>query len=142
MINNKISIAIDSTMMDGRTAKGTALVIRKLVNGLVGYKNEFEITLIHKFKQPNEKIYSEYNEIIIPRIWNFLYGGVINELIFFLTLRIKNFLGMKPKFDIYFVAYSRLLPSFIFAPAKKFIFYPMDGGPKTANYDLAKAKTL
>lgn len=136
----KIKVAIDSSMMDGRYGKGTATVIKENLKRFVDYKDEIDFTLIHKFKT-DDKIYENFNEIIIPRIWDGFAGGFVNELLFFVNFWLKIFLGKEKKFDIYFIAYSRILPSFIFAPAKKFVFYPMDGGPKTANYKLEKVKT-
>lgn len=137
----KLRIAIDTTMIDGRFAKGTAILARKEIEGLVKYKDEFEFTLVHKYKQDGVKLYENFNEIVIPRIWNGPMGGVINEFLFFVTFWIKILLGKEKKFDIYFVAYSRILPTFIFAPSKKFMFYPMDGGPATAGFVQEKVKT-
>lgn len=138
--NKKIKIAVDTSMMDGRLGKGTATVIRENLKRFSDYKDKIDFTLVHKFKTDDE-IYKNFDEIVIPRIWNFFAGGVINELLFFLNYRLQILLGKKEKFDIYFVAYSRILPFFFLAPAKKFVFYPMDGGPKTANYKLEKVKT-
>lgn len=138
---NKPRIAIDTTMIDGRYAKGTAILARKEIEGLVKYRDEFDFTLVHKFSQPEDSLYKNFNEIIIPRIWNGPLGGVVNEFIFFLFFWIKFFLRIEKKFDIYFVAYSRILPTFVFAPSKKFIFYPMDGGPATAGFTQEKVKT-
>lgn len=129
-----IKIAIDTTYMDGRVAKGTSIVIRKHIEGLVKYKDKLDITLIHKFAQPNDPLYKEFKEIVIPRIWNFAFGGIINEFLFFLKYRLDIALGKKEKFDIYFLFYSRVLPSFLLAPGKKFIFHAMDGGPKTSGF--------
>lgn len=140
-MQKRIRIAIDSTMIDGRHAKGTAILARKEIQGLVNYKTEFDITLVHKFAFPEDPLYREFKEIIIPRIWNRLYGGVINEFLFFISFWIKIFLGRAERFDIYFVCYSKILPTFIFAPAKKFMFYPMDGGPLSAGFVLEKVKT-
>lgn len=141
MSQKKPSIAIDSTMMDGRFAKGTGLVIRKTIQVLISYKDSFKFTLVHKQKQVNDSLYNDFNECIIPRIWDGPFGGVINELLFFISYWIKIFLRKEEKFDIYFVAYSRILPTFIFAPAKKFIFYPMDGGPLSAGFGDKNTKT-
>lgn len=133
-------IAIDTTMMDGRVAKGTAIVIRKHVEGLRVYKNEFAYTLIHKHAEPSDSLYQEFDEIIIPRIWKRVFGGVINEFLFFITYWFQILIGKKKIFDIYFVPYSRILPTFLLAPAKKFMFFPMDGGPTTSAFK-GKAKT-
>jgi glycosyltransferase involved in cell wall biosynthesis len=128
----KPTIAIETTYMDNRPAKGTAILIRNLVHQLVAYKDQFDITLIHKEKVPHDPIYSEFKEIIIPKIKSPKYSGIVSELWFFIRHR--------KKFDIYFVCYSRLLPTYLFAPAKKFMFFPMDGGPATSGYG-GKTKT-
>lgn len=128
-------------MIDGRNAKGTAILARKEIQGLINYKSEFDITLVHKFAFPEDPLYKEFKEIIIPRVWNGPYGGVVNEFLFFLNFWIKISVGRAERFDIYFVCYSRILPTFIFAPARKFMFYPMDGGPLSAGFVLEKTKT-
>lgn len=125
-MSTRYKIAIDTSIMDGRHAKGTGIQVRKLLEGLVQYKNEFDITLIHKQAAPEEEVYAEFKEIVIPRISLPKFSGFVSELYFFLTT--------KHRFDLYFVAYSRVLPSFFFAPAKKIMFFPMDGGPQTAGY--------
>lgn len=122
----RLKIAIDSTFMDRRPAKGTAIVIRDNVNELLSRPEIFEVTLIHREKIPEDPTYSKALEIIIPKIPTPKWSGWISELFFFLRT--------KERFDIYYFPYSRLYPTFWLAPAKKIVWAAMDGGPSTSGY--------
>ncbi|MDB5238024.1 MAG: glycosyl transferase group 1 [Candidatus Kaiserbacteria bacterium] len=128
--NRKIRIAIDTTYMDRRPAMGTAIWIRQTVIELLPYRSEFDITLIHREKIPEDPLYSEFKEVIIPRIRLPKYASFFSELFFFLTTRTR--------YDIYYFAYSRIYPFFWLAPATKIVFAAMDGGPQTAGYGAYK----
>lgn len=130
----KPRIAIDTTFMDRRAAKGTAIVIRHTVEELRKYKDEFDITLIHREEIPEDPLYKEFKEIIIPRIKLPKFSGIVSEFVFYLTT--------KERFDIYYFSYSRLYPIFWLAPAKRIVYAAMDGGPQTAGYkEAAKGKS-
>ncbi len=83
MVSGKIRIAIDTSAMDGRKAKGTAMVAHNIIFQLQRFKNDFEITLVHKHKEPDEVLYAQFHERVIPRVWTGIFGGVINEFLFF-----------------------------------------------------------
>ena len=127
----KIRLAIDTTYMDRRPGKGTAIVIRGTVEELLKRRDEFDITLIHKEAIPEDPIYGQCKEIIIPRIPLPKFSGFFSEFFFFLTT--------KERFDVYYFSYSRLYPTFWLAPAKRIVWAAMDGGPQTAGYG-GKAK--
>jgi glycosyltransferase involved in cell wall biosynthesis len=131
-MNRKIRLAIDTTYMDRRGGKGTAIVIRHTVEEMLKYREEFDITLVHKEAIPEDPIYKEFKEIIIPHVRLPKFSKFFSELWFFLTTR--------EQFDIYYFSYSRLYPTFWLAPAKKIVFAAMDGGPETAGYTEAWAK--
>ncbi len=122
----KVTVAIDTTFMDRRKAKGTAIWIREIVTELKNYRDEFDITLIHREKIPEDPLYQDFNEIVIPRLPLPKFAGFFSELCFFLTT--------KQRFDIYYFAYSRLYPSFWLAPARRIVYAAMDGGPLTAGF--------
>ncbi|HUO56397.1 MAG TPA: glycosyltransferase family 1 protein [Candidatus Paceibacterota bacterium] len=126
MAPKKLSIAIDTTFMDRRRAKGTAIWIHEIVAELRNYRDEFDITLIHREKIPEEPLYHDFKEIVIPRLRLPKFSGFFSELLFFVTT--------KERFDIYYFAYSRLYPSFWLVPARKIVYAAMDGGPLTAGY--------
>lgn len=128
MTQKKIKVAIDTSFMDRRNAKGTAIFIRECVAQLVHYKDELDITLIHRESIPEEPLYTEFKEIIIPQIKLKRGSRLISELVFFLRT--------KERFDVYYFAYSKLPPHFFFAPAKKIVSMQYDGGPDTAGVDL------
>jgi glycosyltransferase involved in cell wall biosynthesis len=136
----KIKILIDTNCMDGRLSKGTATVCKNHLENMLDYSDAFDITLIHKNYDENI-LYKKYKNIVIKKYWPYRFGGVINEFLFFIMFWIKIFLKLEKRFDIYFVCYSRILPTFFMAPAKHKMYFPMDGGPDSAGYVLEKVKT-
>lgn len=123
----KLRIAIDTTYMDGRRAFGTAILIRESVTALFPYRDEFDITLVHRGPVPDDPLYREFREVIIPHLPLPKYAGFFSELLFFLRT--------KERFDVYYFACPRLLPLFWLAPAKRIMFAAMDGGPQTAGFE-------
>lgn len=119
----KIRIAIDTHSMDRRIGMGTGVFTRSLVECLRPYRDEFDITLVHREPIPEDPLYKEFNEIIIPKIPFPRYPGVLSELAFFL----KN-VG---RFDVYHFAHYRLLPTHLFAPARHRTTMQFDGGSQT-----------
>lgn len=132
MSNKKISVAIDTTFMDRRTAKGTAIFIRESVTKLLPYSDLLDITLIHRESIPEDELYKKYKEIIIPRISLPKGSRIVSELLFFLTPR--------KKFDIYYFAYPKLPWYFFLAPAHKIIAIQYDGGIDTSVAELQNTK--
>lgn len=126
MTQERPRIAIDTTYMDRRPGKGTAIVIRHSIEELRRYKDEFDITLIHRTPVPEDPLYREFRELIIPRVLLPRWSGFMSEALFFLTT--------KERFDLYYFSYSRLYPTFWLAPARRIAFAIMDGGPATARY--------
>lgn len=130
MTDRKKTIAIFTTYMDRRPGKGTAIFTHRIVEGLVKYKDDFDITLIHAEKIPEDSIYKNFKEIILTKVSTPKKKMFFSELLFFIqTWFRKDF-----RFDILFFPYSRLHPLFWICSAKKIIFSPMDGGPQTAGF--------
>lgn len=113
--------------MDNRPGKGTAIVMRRQVEALV-QSGQFDITLIHKERVPEDELYKTCHEIIIPTVRLPKFSGFFSELWFFLTARTR--------YDIFYFPHSRLYPTFWLAPAKKIAFAAMDGGPQTSGYKV------
>lgn len=128
----KPKIAIDTSCMDRRPAKGTAIFTRELIKGLVKYRDQFDITLVHRQKIPEDQLYKEFKEIIIPKISLPKFSTFFSELLFF--LRTKEY------FDIYHFSHPRLLPSVFFVPAKKIVLMQYDGGINTSPIKLEDTK--
>lgn len=122
----RIRVAIDTTFMDRRRAFGTAIFIRESVRALLPYRDEFDITLIHREAIPEDPLYREFREVIIPRVRLPRFSGFFSELYFFLTTR--------ERYDVYYFAYPRISPLFWLAPGKRIVFAAMDGGPHTAGF--------
>lgn len=112
--------------MDRRPAKGTAIVIRKTVEELRRFKDVFDITLIHKEHIPEDPLYTEFKEVVIPKVRLPKFSGFFSELYFFITT--------KHRFDVYYFSYSRLYPTFWLAPASRIMWAAMDGGPASSGY--------
>ncbi len=128
MKDKKISLAVFTTYMDRRPAKGTAIFIRKFVEELKKHKDFYDVTLIHHEPIPEDPIYKEFQEIVLPRIPVPRGKYFLAELFFYLFTR--------RKFDIAYFAYSRLHPFFFLVPAKKIVSMQYDGGPESSGFDL------
>jgi methionyl-tRNA formyltransferase len=125
----KVRVGIDTTFMDGRAAKGTAIFIRELLEGLKSYKDELDITLIHRESVPQDPLYVAYKEVVIPKVPLPRGSGPVSELLYFLCSR-------RSTYDVYYFAYSKLPPYFFLAPGKRLVSMQYDGGPDTAGFDL------
>lgn len=130
MKDKKKSLGIFTTYMDRRPGKGTALFAHRLVEGLMRYEDDFDITLIHREKIPEDSLYQNFKEVILPNVWIPKKKLFFSELLFFIQTWFRKDL----RFDILFFPYSRLHPLFWICSAKKIIFTPMDGGPQTAGF--------
>ena len=108
---NKLKVALMTYSIDGRKAKGTAIVARKCAEALIGAKDNIELTFIH-YENSNDPIYSYgVREVIFPEFrWRFLNRRSLRQIYYFLTT--------KDRFDIIHWFQPRLYPFFWFAPAK------------------------
>jgi glycosyltransferase involved in cell wall biosynthesis len=122
----KISVAVDTTFMDGRVGMGTAVFIREFLEHLDA--PDLDITLIHREPAPDDPLYRKFKEVIIPRVPLPRGSRRVSELLFFLTTR--------KRYDVYFFAYNKLQLYFPFAPGKRIVSMQYDGGPDTAGYDV------
>lgn len=127
-----IRIAIDTSYMDRRPGMGTAVFIRKTVEHLRSHKSELDITLVHRERIPEDPLYKEFSEIVIPQLPVPKGKRPLSELLFFLTTR--------KRFDVYYFAYANLPWYFFLAPAKHIISIQYDGGPATAGFDVGKSR--
>ena len=111
-IRQRLKIALMSYAMDDRSAKGSALYTRKLIEELLK-DNTLDIYLIH-YDKVDDPLYKEANEIIMPRV-KLPYGSrFISQLLFFWKYR-------KNKFDVIHWFQPRVYPFYWLAPAKKIV---------------------
>lgn len=118
---NKIKIALMTYAMDNRSAKGSSLYARKIVEGLVS-DGSFEVFLVH-FDSVDDPLYKKANEILIKKIKLPFAARFFSLMWFFWTYRFKQF-------DIIQWFQPRMYPFFWFAPAKKIIVTAHGGGDK------------
>lgn len=120
----KPRIGLVTTFMDRRPGMGTAIAIRGLVQHLLPYRDEFEITLIHRESIPEDSLYREFGEVVEPKVSFPRWRVFLSEL--------RYFLGTADRYEIIHFPYSLLYPSFVLAPARKLVVNLVDGGVKTA----------
>jgi glycosyltransferase involved in cell wall biosynthesis len=120
----KTRIAIDTSSMDGRIGMGTGVFTRSLVEHLRPYRDEFDITLVHRQSVPDDPLYQDFAELVVPHIQLPKFSGVVSEFMFFL----RNW----GRFDLYHFAHYRLLPTHLFAPARHRTTMQYDGGAQTS----------
>lgn len=130
--HKKIRVAIDTSFMDRRPGMGTAVFIRKTVEYLRAYRDELDITLVHRESILEDPLYQEFNEIIVPQLPVPKGRKLLSELLFFITTT--------KRFDVYYFAYAHLPWYFFLAPGKKIISIQYDGGPSTVGVSFGKAK--
>ena len=97
--------------IDGRQAKGTAVVARKSVEALLAARTEFELTFIH-YETSDDPIYGHgVREVIFPHLYpRFLDRRFLRQIWYFLTT--------KDRFDIVQWFQPRLYPFFWLAPTR------------------------
>ena len=110
----KIRVGLMTYAIDGRKAKGTAVVARKSVEALLVAQDRFELTFLH-FEQCDDPIYTYgVREVIFPRFrLRFLNHRFFRMTYYFLTT--------KDRYDIVEWFQSRLYPLFWFAPARHIV---------------------
>ncbi len=133
---SKPKLAIITSVIDNRDARGTALVARQLLSYLSEIKNDFEITLIHHTKSDNA-IYKEYREFIIPKLKLPIASTLISEAVFWLRLRLQN-----KRFDIAHYMQPRVWPSYLFTPAKKIIITMHEAGIMLNLHHIGKGERM
>lgn len=112
----KIKVALMTYAIDGRLAKGTAIVSRHAVEEFLKHQDEFEFTFLH-YEKSDEPIYTHgVREIIFPTFKiNFLNKRFVRQIYYFLTT--------KDRYDIVEWFQPRAYPLFWLVPAKKIIFW-------------------
>jgi glycosyltransferase involved in cell wall biosynthesis len=110
----KIRIALMTHTIDGRRAKGTAVVARKYVEALLSRQDRFELTFIH-YEKTDDPIYTHgVREVIFPEIRpRFFNRRSMRQTWYFLTT--------KDQYDIFVWFQPRVFPFFWKAPAKHLI---------------------
>lgn len=114
IIARKPRIALMTSTIDGRRAKGTATVARKCVEALLERRNEFDLTFIH-YEKTDDLIYHHgVREVIFPRFrWSFLNRRSLRFIYYFFTT--------KDEFEIIHWFQPRLYPFFWLARAKHIV---------------------
>ena len=110
----KPRIALMTYAIDGRRAKGTAIVARKSVEALLKRRDEFDLTFIH-YEKSDDPIYSHgVREVIFPSFTiPFLNFRSLRQIYYFVTTK-----------DLYDIAHwfqPRVYPFFWLVPAKRIV---------------------
>lgn len=131
--NPKPKIALMTYAIDGRMAKGTAIVARKNVEELTKYKDQFDLTFIH-FDKIEDPIYTHgIREVIFPTFkWKIFNRRFFRMMYYFFTT--------KDQYDIVHWFQARLYPFFWLAPTKHIIASLHGAGDwdKNAPFDMMR----
>jgi len=119
----KIKVALMSYALDGRHAKGSARVARRIIEYLI-LDPRFHFTLVH-YEKSNESIYQNADEIIMPKICLPIGSRFFSQMLFFFRYRNQSF-------DIMHWFQPRLYPFYWLAPAKKIVVTAHGAGDITA----------
>ncbi len=120
----KIRVALLSYTIDGRRAKGTAVVARKCAEYLIERNDAYDVTLLH-FEPSDDPIYSRgARDVVFPRFrWNILNKRSIRMLYYFLTT--------PERYDIMQWFQPRVYPFFFLAPTKHHVVFIHGAGDIT-----------
>jgi len=134
-MNTKMRIALMTYAIDGRRAKGTALVARKCVLELLKRKDELDLTFIH-YEKTDDAMYREgVREVLFPELWpRFLNRRSLRQIYYFFTT--------KDRYDVVQWFQPRLYPFFWFAPATHIVVNLHGAGDITAPrafFDIPRA---
>ncbi len=132
MTTRRPRIGIVTSVIDGRSARGTAGVARELLARLLP-SDEFDITLIHH-EPSDDPIYAKYPTLRIPHLPGPFDRTVLRELVFWLSLQ-------KP-FDIVHYLTPRVWPSYLATKARRIIVTPHDAGVMLPLYTKGLADFL
>ena len=107
----KIRVGLMTYAIDGRKAKGTAVVARKSVEALLRARDRFDLTFLH-FEKSDDWVYQHgVREVIFPTFrWR-----IFNHRFFRMTY---YFLSTRDRYDIIEWFQSRLYPLFWLAPTR------------------------
>lgn len=121
-MSNRIRVALITTNIDNRKARGTSLVARRFLERIPNFDSEFEFTLIHEIKT-DDPIYKRYPELIMHRFHLPFASAMISEAWFWLNHRLRN-----DRFDVVHYLQPRVWPSYLLANAKHVVITPHDAG--------------
>ena len=107
----KIRVALLTDTIDGRKAKGTAVVARKSVEALLKVRDRFDLTYLH-YEKNDDAIYGhDVRDVILPKFgWDFLNRRFARLIYYFVTT--------EDRYDIIQWFQARLYPFFWLAPAR------------------------
>ncbi|HEY4519775.1 MAG TPA: glycosyltransferase family 1 protein [Candidatus Paceibacterota bacterium] len=116
-MNQKIKVALMADAFDRRPER--AFFARRLIERLVHHP-DIELFLIHFDPMPNEPLYKEAHEILIPRI-SLPWGSRFVSFIWYCFTT-------REQFDIFQYLVGRPYPFFWLMPAKRFVVLAHDAG--------------
>src|SRR3989344_6233655 len=117
MADKRIKVALMADAFDRRPER--AFFARRLIERLVRHP-DIELTLVHFTPMPDEPLYKEAHEILIPRI-SVPWGSPFVAFLWYC-------LTTKDQFDIFQYLIGRPYPFFWLFPARKFIVLAHDAG--------------
>jgi glycosyltransferase involved in cell wall biosynthesis len=113
----KIKIGLMTYAIDGRKAKGTAIVARKAVEAFLERQGQFEITYLH-YEKCDDGIYKHgCKEIVFPEF----NKKCLNFLNFRFLRQVYWYISCKERYDIILWFQPRLYPFFWLAPADRLV---------------------
>lgn len=123
MTSKKIRVGIVTTCIDNRRARGTAIVARRLVEGLRDFSDELDVTLIHPLCT-DDPLYTFFPEIITGVIRFPFAATMLSEAWFW----IKRWFSSAPAFDVVHYLQPRVWPSYLLTHARRVVITPHDAG--------------
>jgi glycosyltransferase involved in cell wall biosynthesis len=112
-MSTKYNIGLMTYAIDGRKAKGTAVVARHCVEALLSERDSYELVFLH-YEKSDDPIYSHgVREIVFPTLPSIFNNRFFRQLYFFLTT--------KESFDLIHWFQPRIYPFYWLARTRKVV---------------------
>ncbi len=119
---SKPRIGLLTSVIDNRVARGTALVARRLLEGLLPFRDRYDFHLVHH-EPCTDPLYTQYPETLIPHLPPGLDRHVTRETAFWAGQRLQR----KPAFDLFHYLHPRIWPSYLLTHAHHIVVSAFEG---------------
>lgn len=119
---SKPRIGLLTSVIDNRVARGTALVARRLLEGLLPFRDRYDFHLIHH-ESCSDPLYTQYPHTLIPHLPSGLDRHLSREAFFWTQQRLQR----DSSFDLFHYLHPRIWPSYLLTNAHHILVSAFEG---------------
>lgn len=119
---SKPRIGLLTSVIDNRVARGTALVTRRLLEGLLPFRDRYDFHLIHH-EPCGDPLYTQYPQTLIPHLPSGLDRHLTREAVFWTQQRLQK----NSSFDLFHYLHPRIWPSYLLTNARQIMVSAFEG---------------